>query len=419
MSHNSKLTKEQHKEIITKYIVYLVGCTTLAKQYGVSEQSVEKFLKRRGLLRPKKLIILTDNEKEFIKLNYIGNKGKLSLSKISEHLNLGMKTVKKYLIKENIPIISDHRIRAYELKEDYFDVIDSSNKAYILGLVCADGCLLDRNRVIIELSSKDNHILYEIAAAMLKDPTQENIDSMVYTYIRPDKEYRSYTRIVFNRVKIGKCLKQYNITPRKSLTLQFPDHKLLGKFMPDFIRGYFDGDGGIQINKGNLKNGSYALIARPTFTGTFSYIKNIFKILKLEGIIAYGIRQAVVGKNCFRLSIHHNKSAEIVGKYIYYNNDMIKMDRKYNRFVELEKYNNLVIQQTIAGTQGYSYKRYFPEKSITANIKQLDYDIVINKIQNGMTFTEIQNELKYCRKAISRLYKEYKNKNGADCSAPF
>lgn len=44
--------------------------------------------------------------------------------------------------------------RSYNLKEDYFDVVDTPSKAYLLGFIYADGSIwCSKNQTIIQLIS--------------------------------------------------------------------------------------------------------------------------------------------------------------------------------------------------------------------------------------------------------------------------
>ena len=53
--------------------------------------------------------------------------------------------------------------RKYNIDETFFDVIDTEEKAYFLGLLYADGCnATNRNAVILSLKEDDKEILEKI-----------------------------------------------------------------------------------------------------------------------------------------------------------------------------------------------------------------------------------------------------------------
>ena len=60
--------------------------------------------------------------------------------------------------------------QVYGINEDYFDVIDSEDKAYFLGLLFADGCNIrcgGKHIVRIRLQEKDKYILDRFKVIML------------------------------------------------------------------------------------------------------------------------------------------------------------------------------------------------------------------------------------------------------------
>ena len=50
--------------------------------------------------------------------------------------------------------INTKRRNRYSLNKSYFDVIDSHSKAYLLGLIAADGCVTNTNYVAFESIDK-------------------------------------------------------------------------------------------------------------------------------------------------------------------------------------------------------------------------------------------------------------------------
>jgi hypothetical protein len=52
--------------------------------------------------------------------------------------------------------------RKFKVNDSYFDKIDMPDKAYIFGLLCADGTIYASGRVKIDLTVKDIQILEDI-----------------------------------------------------------------------------------------------------------------------------------------------------------------------------------------------------------------------------------------------------------------
>ena len=59
-------------------------------------------------------------------------------------------------------------MRVYDFNDNYFEIIDSEEKAYWLGFLLADGCVSTThgNRVILQISSKDEEHLKKFKASV-------------------------------------------------------------------------------------------------------------------------------------------------------------------------------------------------------------------------------------------------------------
>lgn len=127
--------------------------------------------------------------------------------------------------------------RFTKINESFFETIDSPEKAYILGLLITDGYVTYPNRDGrspswgITLQSQDLHILNDIKSAL-------NTDKKICKRIHNNSE--EYYLIITSQ-KMVDDLSKYGVVPRKSKTTRLPI--ISQKYMPDLIRGIFDGDG--------------------------------------------------------------------------------------------------------------------------------------------------------------------------------
>ena len=129
-------------------------------------------------------------------------------------------------------------IRRYAVNEDFFNVIDTEEKAYWLGFIMADGGIADKCRVLkLNLAIKDKSHLEKLKAA---------IDSQhpIYEFSLYNKKWKQTSHMA--RINIGSkklCLglTKNGCGPQKSTRLKMP--VLDTKIVHHFIRGYFDGDG--------------------------------------------------------------------------------------------------------------------------------------------------------------------------------
>lgn len=116
--------------------------------------------------------------------------------------------------------------------------------SYVFGFVVADGCVVKRrgrmDSYIFNITSKDREHLFRIRKALKSDyPISEKNNS----------QGKVYYQIQITNIKVCKDLMKLGILPRKTHNLgrlEIPN-----KYFPDFVRGFFDGDGTVYIYKVN------------------------------------------------------------------------------------------------------------------------------------------------------------------------
>lgn len=130
------------------------------------------------------------------------------------------------------------------MNKNYFNKINNSNKAYILGFLCADGSISKKyNKISFCLSCKDIEVLEFIKKEL---ELNTNISKREVYDKRTLKSYCSIS-LQFSSKIMKSDLKKIGVTYNKSNFLTFP--KIPLKYKWDFIRGLFDGDGYISKNK--------------------------------------------------------------------------------------------------------------------------------------------------------------------------
>jgi len=212
--------------------------------------------------------------------------------------------------------------------ENYFETINTKDKAYFLGLLYADGNIYKtlptlkhkkvRKRLQIFLNAEDKYIL-ELFSNYL------DYKGKLY------KDRKGYRFLIHND-KIVSDLENLGICERKSLILKFPtEEQVPSHLIHHFIRGYFDGDGCISIDN-RCKN----LRATVNFTGTSQFLLKISEFFIAKNIkaskfyIRYKNMPTSAGTINFYLS--KNKNTEIY-KYIYEDKSDLFMSRKHDKFL--------------------------------------------------------------------------------------
>jgi hypothetical protein len=212
--------------------------------------------------------------------------------------------------------------RTYKINEHYFDTIDSNDKAYFLGLLFADGYNNQKHGLIsISLIKEDSKVLNKLSEKIYLEPKELYHIQSNLGCSKPQE------KLVISNRNISNQLLKYGCFQNKSQTLSFPNN-IKKELIPHFIRGYFDGDGCIYINKNNY----------PTITiiGTYNFCLNINSYIKDIGKI-----YKTPSDKMFILKLNGKDKIKYFYNIIYKDQECIKLDRKYNKFINYlsgEKY---------------------------------------------------------------------------------
>lgn len=211
----------------------------------------------------------------------------------------------KKLDKATKSKIQSQNARKYHINQDYFKTW-SHNMAYILGLWFADGCIYGGKMFDITLHTKDKYILNKIAKEL-------SYEGQLYDYVD-----RQAARLNFSCVVIYNDIIALGGTENKSLTIQFPT--VPKEYLPDFIRGYFDGDGCATRIKAGRLNIAFT-------SGSKDFINTLWEILKKDAHVEGGSYDAS------SLSLKFgDKDSLRIGNYMYNNNPELFLLRKREKF---------------------------------------------------------------------------------------
>lgn len=178
---------------------------------------------------------MTQESEEYIIKNYYIK----STKEILNDLSISITTLLKVLKKHNIKCKSSKK---YTFNENFFEHIDTEEKAYWLGFFYADGCVRIRKESSeskLKLSIKDIDHLEKFKKSINGNNKILIIDSKT-AYISLN------TRVFTNHLINKGCYE------RKTFTIKFP-YFLEEILIRHFIRGYFDGDGSISTSQRKYK----------------------------------------------------------------------------------------------------------------------------------------------------------------------
>ena len=160
---------------------------------------------------------------------------KVPIYKLAMAYGVSDVTLREYMIKHGA------KMRGHACgknsQNDYFEKIDTRDKAYFLGLIAADGSVVRRKKsasLSIELIATDGYILD-------KFNQYGNFDAHTFYDNRANDNLRYVINI--NSTKVVNDLEQYGIIQNKSHKDSIFIPEIDPLLIPHFIRGYYDGDG--------------------------------------------------------------------------------------------------------------------------------------------------------------------------------
>ena len=229
---------------------------------------------------------------------------------------------RKYGLKVYAPGESKHSHgeRKHKINDNYFSAYTLEN-CYYAGFIAADGNVnKEQNKLTITLSIEDKEFLVKCL---------KKIESDYNVYTGVTREVFGYASIIVLSPKICEDLKQnFNITPRKSLTLLPPE--VTDKTMIDaFIVGLIDGDGTVSYTKKILKDGRQSDRFFISLIGTKEIIT--FVKLRFEEILGHKTsnphKRKEYSGNTYTIRVS-DKAARTLFEH-FYKIEVPKLERKW------------------------------------------------------------------------------------------
>lgn len=201
----------------------------------------------------------------------------------------------------------------YIFNQDFFETIDTEEKAYWLGFIAADGCINKTKnsfRMTLALKNSDYDHLLKFKKSLLinNDPRlRRQRDRNIF-------HYSLYSKKLYND------LLDKGIVERKSLILE-PPKNVPKQLIRHWIRGYFDGDG--CISKIKTRNNRLVI----SILGTLKVLEYIKEFSNLDRRIYNHSKSSVK-----LLMASSNKAINFC--HFIYDNSTIYLKRKYSLFQE-------------------------------------------------------------------------------------
>lgn len=162
----------------------------------------------------------------------------------------------------------------YIVDSTFFNVW-SSKMSYVLGYLYADGSLEDASYLrgkYVRVSSIDQITIQNIKNLLGSMHTITKVVS------HQGKRQNKYLLRIGDHILYNALVKR-GLFPKKSLSMQLP--LIPKKYIKDFVRGYFDGDGCIYIERHNFEGSQKIKRLRLIFTsGSRIFLEQLLQLLK-------------------------------------------------------------------------------------------------------------------------------------------
>lgn len=199
--------------------------------------------------------------------------------------------------------------RQIHINNTFLDHI-GAEQAWFLGLMASDGCVSDAGRASISQSGPHGeemlkHCLRALGHTGALSHYLPRIGNEVHSLYLPSG-------------RLVSRLADFGIVPRKTLTYQFPP-TLPQSQIPNFIRGYLDGDGCVGV----YKNGGSAQYLKIGLFGTPQFVRVLNEFVPLPGRTSLQRGGMQVWWN--------GANAVEFGKWVFSDTDLFK-SKKYRIF---------------------------------------------------------------------------------------
>ncbi|MBE7114468.1 helix-turn-helix domain-containing protein [Bacillus paranthracis] len=244
--------KGTSKDVVEEwYRLYMSGVskTAIAKQHNTDCTTVSRVLAReKGVKRiqgAKEFEHLIPTFKRMYESGY-------DLTDISEKTNVSRQTVLNYLNAEGVTIRTySEATRMYDVKDDYFDVIDSERKAYILGLIFSSGTIIDHrdsNSLQIVTAKRREYVIQEVFGELTDKPKEDILFSA------SDNSYkdRIFSKTLYDR------LKELGLGLKGEISMPNIDKK----YVKSFLKGHLADSASFYEKRNYIRIGG-----RPTMMG--------------------------------------------------------------------------------------------------------------------------------------------------------
>lgn len=262
---------------------------------------------------------------------------KYGTSTIAKNCKIGDSTVCYWLKKHEIKTRSrsESRImttsRKNHINRAFFEKIDSSEKAYWLGFIMADGCIREYKKGLhqfcFELAEIDANVIYRF-----KNDT--NFTGDIH-HCNNNKKGNFRARMLIADQEFSNNLINLGVATNKTGKEKFSNIET--KYDRDFIRGFFDGDGYVMFKNvhGKRVRSKFHIVCM-----NYEILQTIKDILAKKAGVVWtnkSLHKKYVGACAYELETSTLTSINKIFKFLYYEKCLC-LKRKADKFKEFNDY---------------------------------------------------------------------------------
>lgn len=271
---------------------------------------------------PKPILIPQNHIQKIVSLYQSG----LSLKEVSSAFpQYKVGVIYRLLKRENVMRHGSDSKRKYVCDKEYFETINSEDKAYWLGFLYADGYIVNgikgknKDAVGLTLAKRDVAHLEKFKKAIHATHPIHVYKTFLNTFS---------CRIIIQDEEFAASLIKKGVLRNKSLKLTFPNSSIVPEeFVFHFMRGYFDGDGSFSKKGAGVSGYDFKLLGTKEFLDVYrSHLGVSNKIVKAKKCIS---------TNVYTLCFGGNRKVKNAADKLYANAHVF-LERKYERYKELQ-----------------------------------------------------------------------------------
>lgn len=272
---------------------------------------------------------MKNNNERDLNICQLYNNG-MSTREIAEIYNIHYTTVLNVLKKNKINIRNSNP--KHKFNYNFFNKIDTEEKAYWLGFLWCDGAMTKNYNFNIEISKRDENHLVKLKKSIDSQNGNIRYYERKYGFKDYEKEPTINCRLVLSNKHFVKTLiEEYGLIPKR-YKIDKLKNKIPQELMRHFIRGVIDADGSITY----IKNNDAVNIQICTYEelidwiSEFLYCNNIIKSIPKK----YK-RHKERDEHVCQITIGGSNQGRTLLDYLY-KESTVYLDRKYEKYIEIK-----------------------------------------------------------------------------------